>query len=255
MNQNDKLAVVTGAGSGIGAVITRQLLDEGWHIAANDIRHSAVVDELRLHAEKAQQRFFFKVCDVGSKASVNAFFSEFEQILGMTLGLLVNNAGVQTWSGVLDLAEEDWDRVINTNLKGCFLNTQAAAKAMVKAGNGGVIVNIGSGCNTLAFPKLVDYSASKGGIEMFTKVSAVDLGEHGVRVNCVAPGGIMTERTRQESANYEADWQRITPLGRVGKPEDIANAVSFFASPQADFVTGQTLYVDGGAYSKANWPY
>jgi NAD(P)-dependent dehydrogenase (short-subunit alcohol dehydrogenase family) len=167
----------------------------------------------------------------------------------------VNNAGTQTWAPLLELQERDWDSVLRTNLKGCFLNTQAAARLMVAAGRGGAIVNIGSGCNKLAFPNLVDYTASKGGIEQLTKSAAIELGRFGIRVNCVAPGAIEIERTAEETPNYAASWSPITPLGRVGTPEDIAGPVLFLAGPAARFVTGQTIWVDGGLFTRAAWPY
>src|SRR5207248_4680961 len=120
---------------------------------------------------------------------------------------------------------------------------------------GGSIVNIGSGSNKLAFPHLVAYTASKGGIEMLTKVAAVDLGAYGIRVNCVAPGAIEIERTRHEDPDYASTWGRVTPLGRVGTPADVGDAVVFLASDESRFVSGQTLWVDGGLFSRATWPY
>jgi NAD(P)-dependent dehydrogenase (short-subunit alcohol dehydrogenase family) len=125
----------------------------------------------------------------------------------------------------------------------------------MKDQGGGRIINIGSGCNKVAFPMLVDYTASKGGVEMFTKVAAVDLGRHKITVNCVAPGAIEIERTKREADDYAGTWSKLTPLGRVGVPSDIGRAVVFLASDQADFVTGQTIWVDGGLFSKPAWPY
>jgi NAD(P)-dependent dehydrogenase (short-subunit alcohol dehydrogenase family) len=120
---------------------------------------------------------------------------------------------------------------------------------------GGSIVNIGSGCNKLAFPRLVDDTASKGGIEQFTKVAAVELGEHRIRVNCVAPGAVEIERTKLEAGDYAGMWSKYTPLGRVGQPDDIGKAVAFLAGDDASFITGQTIWVDGGLFAKPHWPY
>jgi NAD(P)-dependent dehydrogenase (short-subunit alcohol dehydrogenase family) len=170
------------------------------------------------------------------------------------LDILVNNAGTQVWKPLLELEEDEWDRVIDTNLKGCFLCTQRAARLM-RAGGGGRIVNIGSGCNKAPFPNLVSYTASKGGIEMFTKVAAAELGRHRIAVNCVAPGAIEIERTKLEAADYAATWASLTPLARVGHPLDVARAVAFFVGEDGDFVTGQTLWVDGGLFTHPNWPY
>ena len=125
----------------------------------------------------------------------------------------------------------------------------------MKRDGGGRIVNIGSGCNKTPFPNLVSYTASKGGIEMFTKVAAMELGRHGITVNCVAPGAIEIERTKLEAADYGQTWAALTPLNRVGNPFDVARAVVFFAGEGAAFVTGQTLWVDGGLFTHPNWPY
>jgi NAD(P)-dependent dehydrogenase (short-subunit alcohol dehydrogenase family) len=119
---------------------------------------------------------------------------------------------------------------------------------------GGTIVNIGSGCNKVPFPGLVAYTASKGGIEMLTKLAAVELARHGIRVNCIAPGAIEVERTRLELDDYAGTWGAITPLRRVGTPQDIASAVLFMVTPASSFITGQTLLVDGGLFSQPPWP-
>ena len=191
--------------------------------------------------------------DVGSARDVDRMFAEVLERFPR-LDILVNNAGTQVWKPLLDLDEAEWDRVVDTNLKGCFLCTQRAARHM-KAAGGGRIVNIGSGCNKVPFPNLVSYTASKGGIEMLTKVAAVELGKHRIAVNCVAPGAIEIERTKLETGDYAATWAALTPLGRVGQPLDVARAVVFFASGSGDFVTGQTLWVDGGLFTHPIWPY
>jgi NAD(P)-dependent dehydrogenase (short-subunit alcohol dehydrogenase family) len=248
-----KTALVTGASKGIGKGIALELARCGCDVAVNfnldAAGAAATVNEIRAMGRRA----FPVQASVGASADVDRMFHE---VLGEfpRLDILVNNAGVQTWKPLLELEEAEWDRVIDTNLKGCFLCTQRAAWNMKDHG-GGRIVNIGSGCNKVPFPNLVDYTASKGGIEMFTKVSAVELGKHGIRVNCVAPGAIEIERTKQEAGDYAATWAGLTPLGRVGQPLDVARAVVFFAAESGDFVTGQTLWVDGGLFTHPIWPY
>jgi NAD(P)-dependent dehydrogenase (short-subunit alcohol dehydrogenase family) len=245
-----KTALVTGASKGIGKGIALRLALDGYRVVVNynsDRKGAAdTVAEIRAAGGEAEA----VQANVGKAADVARLFRASGPV-----DVLVNNAGVQTWKPLLKLTEREWDRVIDTNLKGCFLCTQSAAKGMRKRGRGGAIVNIGSGCNKIAFPNLVDYTASKGGIEMFTKVAAVELGEYKIRVNCVAPGAIEIERTKKESGDYGKTWASITPLGRVGQPSDVASAVAYLVSDAADFVTGQTIWVDGGLFSKPAWPY
>ncbi|MEO8375552.1 MAG: SDR family oxidoreductase [Sphingomonas bacterium] len=248
-----KSAVVTGGNDGLGREMVLALARLGWDVAFNYLAGADKAESLVAEVEAIGRRALALRSDVGIKPDVDAFYAAVGD-WGGTPDVLVNNAGVQTWSPLLDLAEEDWDRVIRTNLKGCFLNTQAAARRMVAAGTGGAIVNLGSGCNRLAFPRLVDYTASKGGIEQFTKVAALELGPHGIRVNCVAPGAIETDRTRAETSDYAGQWSPLTPLRRVGTVEDVAAAVVWLAGPDSSFVSGQTLLVDGGVFSQAVWP-
>jgi len=253
MDNNASTALVTGASKGVGRGIALGLARNGWNVAVNyhgDLEGAeetvAAIHELGAEACVIQG-------DVGDSSDVDRMFKEFDAWAGK-LDLLVNNAGVQTWAPLLELSEEDFDRTIRTNLKGTFLCTKAAALRMKETGGGGVI-NIGSGANKTPFPNLVDYSASKGGIENFTRVTAVELGPHGIRVNCVAPGAIEIERTKQESGDYAGTWSPLTPLRRVGQVEDVARAVVYLAGADADFITGQTLYVDGGLWSQGPWPY
>jgi NAD(P)-dependent dehydrogenase (short-subunit alcohol dehydrogenase family) len=252
---NQPLAIVTGGSTGIGNHLVGALAEAGYAVAfsyrSSPAPARATVDKL----VAAGLRVLAVQCDVGSKVEVERFIAEAVEWAGGAPEVLVNNAGIQTWSPLLDLTEERWDEVIRTNLKGCFLNTQVVARLMADRGRGGAIINIGSGCNKLAFPNLVDYTASKGGIEQLTKSSAVELGQFGITVHCVAPGAIATDRTAEEAPDYAASWSPITPLGRVGTPEDVAGAVLFFAGKAARFITGQTLAVDGGVFSRAAWPY
>jgi len=245
--------VVTGGNDGLGREMVLAFARRGWDVAFNYVSGEDRAHSLQGEVEAMGRRALAHRSDVGIKAEVDAFYAALEA-WGGTPDVLVNNAGVQTWSSLLELTEEDWDRVIRTNLKGCFLHTQAAARRMVAAGVGGAIVNLGSGCNLLAFPRLVDYTASKGGIEQLTKVAALELGPHGIRVNCVAPGAIETERTRAEIDDYAGLWSPLTPLRRVGTVQDVANAVVWLAGSESSFVSGQTLMVDGGVFSHAVWP-
>lgn len=244
------VAVITGGSTGIGKRLVEAFATAGFDVVFTYKEKSA--DPAFDAPAGARIRGF--PCDAGDAEEVSAFYAQLEGEFGAP-DVLVNNAGIQTWSSLLDLSHADWERVIRTNLTGCFLNTQAAAKLMIAAKKSGAIVNIGSGCNKLAFPNLVDYTASKGGVEQFTKVAAVELGPHGIRVNCVAPGAITTERTEAEADDYAKTWSAITPLRRVGTPADVASAVLFLASDSASFITGQTIWVDGGVFTQANWPY
>ena len=245
---------VTGGDAGIGHALVLAFADGGYDVGFSYLhlgdQVEALVDEVSQRGSKA---FGFQ-CDAGDEAQVPQLYDRVENTMGGALDVLVNNAGIQTWSPLLDLDVTDFDRVIRTNLRGCFLNTQAVAKHMIAAGKQGSIINLGSGCNKLGFPNLSDYTASKGGIEQFTKASAMELGPHGIRVNCVAPGAIATERTAQETPGYSEKWAALTPLRRIGTPQDLSGPVVFLASKEADFVTGQTLYVDGGVFSSAPWP-
>lgn len=249
-----KIAVVTGGNSGIGRHLVEALSGAGYAVAFSWLHQPELTQSLVEGIEAKGGRILGLECDVGDEAAVIAFYKAVHDWAGTAPDLLVNNAGIQTWGPLLDVRVEDWDAVLRVNLKGTFLNTREAARHMVEAGKGGAIVNIGSGCNKLAFGNLVAYTASKGGIEQFTKVSAVELGPKNIRVNCVAPGAILNERTAQETGDYAGSWSAITPLGRVGTPQDLSGPVLFFASDAARFVTGQTLWVDGGVFTQANFP-
>lgn len=244
-----KFALVTGASKGVGKGIALELARQGCDIAVNYNSDEAGAQLTVSEIEALGRKAVALQANVGISKQVDAMFAKLDRV-----DILVNNAGVQTWKALLDLTEEEWDRVIDTNLKGSFLCTQRAARKMKEAG-GGSILNIGSGCNKIAFPHLVDYTASKGGIEMLTKVSAVELGKYKIRVNCVAPGAVEIERTKQEAGDYAGTWAGLTPLNRVGVPADIGKTVAFLASDMAEFITGQTIWVDGGLFTKPAWPY
>jgi len=248
-----RTALVTGASKGVGRGIALELARRGCNVAVNYLADAegaeAVVREIRSIGREAAA---FQA-DIGKDDDVARLFDQ-ALVRFPRLDILVNNAGTQVWKPLLEISAEDWDRVLATNLTGCFLCTQLAARHMMTR-EGGRIVNIGSGCNKSPFPNLAAYTASKGGIEMFTKVAAVELAPHRITVNCVAPGAIEIERTRQEAADYAGTWAALTPLARVGQPVDVAQAVAFFAGDDASFITGQTIWVDGGLFTRPVWAY
>jgi 3-oxoacyl-[acyl-carrier protein] reductase len=247
-------ALVTGASRGIGKEIALELARNGCDVAVDYYNDPAsMVEETVAEIRALGVEVLPIEADIRSSSQVAAMFELVIKRFGR-LNLLVNNAGVQTWKPLLDVAEEEWDLVVDTNLKGCFLCTQQAARYMKDHG-GGSIVNLGSGCNKLAFPRLVAYTASKGGIEMFTKEAAIELGPYGIRVNCIGPGSIESERTKLEDPNYAKTWSALTPLRRVGTVADIAPTVVFLASKGASFISGQTIWIDGALFTQAQWPY
>jgi NAD(P)-dependent dehydrogenase (short-subunit alcohol dehydrogenase family) len=252
MNQKSKNALVTGASKGVGKGIALGLAEDGWNVGVNYYQDQAGAETTAQAIEAQGQKAWVLQADVGYSDQVEAMFKQFIELAGR-IDLLVNNAGVQTWVSFLELKESDWDRTIRTNLKGTFLCTQQAARLMKETG--GRIINIGSGSNKAPFPYLSDYCASKGGIETLTTVAAVELGKHGITVNCIAPGTIEIERTKLEDPDYAGEWGSRTPMGRIGHVKDVADAVVFFAGERAEFITGQTLYVDGGLWSQVPWIY
>ena len=245
-------ALVTGANSGIGKIIVTRLARAAYDVAINYKVDAASAEGLAGELQQNGSRAIAVYADVGVSQDVDAMFERVLSEFGR-LDALVNNAGVQVWKPLLETEEPEWDRVLATNLKGCFLCTQRAARHM-KQHRLGAIVNIGSGCNKVPFPNLSAYTASKGGIEMFSKSAAMELGPFGIRVNCIAPGAIETERTKAEAANFVKSWSALTPLRRIGVPGDVAAAVEFLLSENASFITGQTLAVDGGLFIQPRWP-
>lgn len=240
-----KSVIVTGGASGIGLACVEAFAAEGASVLIADIdTRRGEGAAVRLGAEDRSVRF--QRCDVGCKADCDAAV---EAMLDWTgrLDVLINNAGILVGADFLDLAEEDFDRVLRVNLKGAFLMGQAAARAMVARG-GGAIVNMSSVNALLAIPNQVPYVVSKGGLNQLTRVMALALADKGVRVNGIGPGSIATEMLSRVMSD-EAARRRIlsrTPLRRLGEPGEVAHLALFLASEEASYITGQIVYIDGG---------
>ncbi len=245
----NKVAIVTGAARGIGYAIATRFLTEGARVVVADIDEdggSRAVEELGEHGAVR-----FVRCDVGDKADVHNLVAGIVQSWG-AIDVLVNNAGIVHGADFLDVAEADFDRVLRVNLKGPFLVGQAVARQMVeqvKAGGApGAIVNMSSINATVAIPTQLPYSVSKGGVNQLTKVMALSLAPYGIRVNAIGPGSIMTEMLASVNSDPAARNRILsrTPMGRIGDPSEIAGVAAFLASDDASYVTGQTVYADGG---------
>ena len=247
MKLKDKVALVTGAGQGIGLACAEALAREGAKVLLADVNQDAIRGEAS-RLEQGGARAAWVACDVSRKDHVNRAVAAAVSQFGR-LDVLVANAGIIHTAEFLDLEEADFDRVLAVNLKGVFLAGQAAARQMVKQGGGGAIVNMSSVNAVLAIPNQVPYVVSKGGVNQLTRVMAVALAPHGIRVNAIGPGTILTEMARTAVlGNKEAERKILsrTPLGRMGEPEEIASVAVFLASDDASYLTGQTIYPDGG---------
>jgi len=240
-----KVAVVTGAARGIGRATAERLLAEGAKVVVSDIDAPALE---KTAAEIGPAANVFAVrADVSKKSEVVGLVEAAVRHFG-TLDIMVNNAGIAPVVEFLDVTEEMLDRVLDVNLKGAFYGTQAAGREMVARGKGGVIINMSSINSGLANPNVAPYAISKGGMNQVTSTAAVAFAPHGIRVVGVGPGTIMTDMVAGafvQSAGNHAILSR-TPLGRYGQPSEIASVVAFLASDDASYITGETMYVDGG---------
>ncbi|GHB73943.1 3-oxoacyl-ACP reductase [Streptomyces viridiviolaceus] len=244
-----RVAVVTGAARGIGAATARRLARDGFAVAVLDLDETACADTVAA-IEKEGGRALAVGVDVADAARVESAVARVAAELGPPL-VLVNNAGITRDNLLFKMDEADWDAVIGVHLRGAFLMSKAAQAHMTKAG-WGRIINLSS-VSALGNRGQVNYSAAKAGMQGFTKTLAIELGKFGVTANAVAPGFIVTEMTAATAERlgvpfeeFKAKRAAVTPVPRVGEPDDIAHAVSFFASEGAGFVTGQVLYVAGG---------
>lgn len=240
MSLKNKTAIVTGGRQGIGCGIVRALAKEGCNIVISDIVEEdceKVAEEIKKMGAEA----LVVKCDVSKKEDVDNLIKKTIEKFGK-LDILVNNAGIYPFKPFMEMKESDWDKVMNINLKSMFLCSQTAAKEMK---NGGKIVDISSIASVVGFEGLVHYCASKGGVNGMIRAMALELAPKKINVNAVAPGAIDTPGAASSPEQVKQTICAI-PWQRMGKPEDIANAVVFLASEKADYITGQVLIVDGG---------
>lgn len=244
-----KTAIVTGAAQGIGYAVAERFVEEGMKVVLAD------VDDTRGHeAEERLNRIgtaLYVHCDVSDRLDVRNLVAKTMEAYG-EIDVLVANAGIVHTADFLEIEEADFDRVIAVNLKGVFLISQLVARHMVeRVGEGekpGTIITMSSINAEVAIANQVPYSASKGGVRQLTKVMALSLAPYGIRVNAIGPGSIMTDMVQTVLADEEARHKVLarTPMGRIGEPAEIASLATFLASDQSSYMTGQTLYADGG---------
>ncbi|KZL20804.1 Glucose 1-dehydrogenase 4 [Pseudovibrio axinellae] len=248
MKLDRKVAIVTGGAQGIGYAIAQRFLEDGAKVMISDADERA--GEAAQEALSEFGHVAFCHCDVGVRLDVRNMVANTLDEFG-DIDVLVNNAGVTAAGDFLTLSEDDFDRVLQVNLKGAFLCSQAVARHMVEkieeGGSAGIIINISSVNSVLAIPEQVPYTVSKGGLNQLTNVSAVALAKYGIRVNGIGPGSIETDMLKavvQDESKMNKVLSR-TPLGRLGQPSEIAGVASFLASDDASYVSGQTIFADG----------
>lgn len=246
---SDQVVLVTGGGSGIGAGISRRFAEAGANVVVNYLTSESganqVVEEIKGMGSEA----LAIQADVSQATEVSRLIERTTEAF-KHIDVLINNAGIYPLSTFLDMTEEKWDQVVDASLKSTFLCTKAVSKQMIDQGEGGAIVNITSIEAENPAPMHAHYNAAKGGVHMFTKSVANELGPHGIRVNAVAPGLIWKEGIEQEWPDGVQRWLKAAPLGRLGMPDDVADACLFLASPAARWITGASLLVDGGVMTK-----
>ena len=237
-----KVALVTGASSGLGAGIAKRLAQAGASIAIADLRPA---DEICREIRSLGRECYSAIADVTDLTQVQGLFDRIEEQLG-PVEILINNAGVYPNTALLDIAPEEWDRIMEVNLRSVFLTTQTAAKRMIDADIGGAIVNISSIKDTIPAVGHSHYAASKAGVVMFGKSAALELGKHNIRVNTVSPALFNRPGLAQQWPEGVARFMDSVLLKRVGEVEDIADACLFLSSEASRWITGVNLPVDGG---------
>ena len=246
MKLSGKVAAITGAARGIGKACAKRFLDDGVKVVISDVDAEGLAATAAELGRPDALRTI--VGNVAKRADVDQLVATAVKEFGR-LDIMVNNAGVARNRDILDITEEEFDEIIGINLKGAFFGVQGAARQMIAQGGGGVVINMSSVNALLAIPALATYAMSKGGMKQLTSVAAVALAPHNIRVVAVGPGTILTDMVA--SSIYTSDDARKTvlsrtPAGRGGEPSEVASVVAFLASDDASYITGQTIYPDGG---------
>ena len=249
MRFTDRVALITGGGRGIGAACALRFAADGAAVVIADV-DDAPAREVADEVQKAGGRALPVACDVGNRSSVDALFKAAITEFG-TVDFVVTCAGILRFNAVEDISEDEWDEVVDTHLKGAFFCAQAARAVMVPRRQGKLVL-ISSGA-ARGYPKRAHYSAAKAGIQALTRTLAIELGEHNINVNAVAPGLVETRMPHQHAEWMGRDYEAFlaaniaqTPLKRVGTPADLAAVITFLCSEDASFITGETLTVSGG---------
>lgn len=244
MNLSGKTAIVTGGSRGIGKAIALKLAEKGANIVVNYTSNSNMAEETVNEIKNMGREALAIKADVSNPDDVKNLVKEVEKSFS-SIDILVNNAGITRDTLLIRMKDDDWDKVMNVNLKGTFLCTKLVGKKMMKQ-RSGRIVNITSVVGIIGNAGQANYSASKAGVIGFTKSTAKELSSRGINVNAVAPGFIQTEMTEKLSEEVVDNYAKNIPLGKLGKPEDVANVVAFLCSQESAYLTGQVINVDGG---------
>jgi len=257
----DKVVLVTGGASGIGFACARRFFDDGYKVVIADLdeaQGARALDDLSVDPMDKGARAIFVSCDISDKLAVHNLVAEALTAFGR-IDVLINNAGIALKGGVMDLSEDDFDRVLAVNLRGAFLLSKAVVRQMVEEidnrdDRSGLsqrpysIINMSSINEEVALPDYLAYTVSKGGMRQMTRAMAIELAPRGIRVNAIGPGSIKTAMLAGVSGNKSAHDKIMarTPMGRIGHPDEIAGVAAFLASEDASYITGQTIYADGG---------
>ena len=247
MRLKDKVAIVTGANSGIGQAIAERFAAEGAYVAVNFRPNAGHEQEVADMLAAFPTPGMPAPADVSNRVDVERMFAAILQKFGR-IDIAVNNAGTESKKPFVDLTDDDWNKILRVNLFGAFLVSQAAARQMIKQGQGGRLVFISSVHEDIPFPGYTPYCVSKGGMRMLTRNICLELAPHKITCNNIAPGAIATPINQKVLDDPQAMKNAIgeIPLGRFGKPEEVANVALFLASDESAYVTGSTYYIDGG---------